>query len=83
MSDCLMVVLQNKTLTDNDPVAWRFDYWRKFFDLNILIESLGINIKTTLKMYKIIGFNFHFAFFCYNVLLYCYKSNHKTTPKFN
>ena len=83
MSDCLMFILQNKTLTYNDPIARRFDYWHKFFDLINLIESLGTNIKTTLKMYEIIGFNFYFTFFCYNVLLHCYKSEHKTTPKFN
>ena len=83
MSDCLMFILHNKTLTYNDPMAWRFDYWGKFFDLIILIEILVTNIKTTLKMYLNIGFNFYFAFFCYNVLLHCYKSEHKTTPKFN
>ena len=83
MSDCLMVILQNKSLTYNDPMAWRFNYWHKFFDLIILIESLGINNKTTLKMYKIIGFNFCLAFFCYNVLVHRYKSEHKITPKFN
>ena len=50
-------------------MAWRFDYCRKFFDLIILIESLGTNTKTTLKMYKIIGFNFILLSFA---ITYCF-----------
>ena len=69
MSDCLMFTLQNKTLTYNNPMAWRFDYWRKFFDLIILIESLGTNIKTILKMYKIIGLIFTLLSFA---ITYCF-----------
>ena len=55
MSDCLMFILQNKTLTYSDPMAWRFDYWRKFLDLVIMIESLGANIKTTSKIVQNYG----------------------------
>ena len=69
MSDCLMFTLQNKTLTNNNPMAWCFHYWRKFFDLIILIENLGTNIKTTLKTYKIIGLIFILLSFA---ITYCF-----------
>ena len=79
MSDCLMFILQNKTLTYNNPMAWRFDYWRKFFNFIILIESLGTNIKITLKRTKLSVLIFILLSFA---ITYCFIVTSLNTKQF-